>query len=59
MSQAEKSMWKEMEETYITDCIECGCCLFSCPSNRPLLDYLRMGKSTVLEQIRNRVQKVN
>lgn len=59
MSQAEKSMWKEMEETYITDCIECGCCLFSCPSNRPLLDYLRMGKSTVLEQIRNRIQKVN
>ena len=54
MSQAERSMWKEMEETYITDCIECGCCLFSCPSNRPLLDYLRMGKSTVLAEIRNR-----
>jgi Na+-translocating ferredoxin:NAD+ oxidoreductase subunit C len=59
MSQAERSMWKEMEETYITDCIECGCCLFSCPSNRPLLDYLRMGKSTVLAEIRNRSQKVN
>jgi Na+-translocating ferredoxin:NAD+ oxidoreductase subunit C len=59
MTQAERGMWKEMEETYITDCIECGCCLFSCPSNRPLLDYLRMGKSTVLTEIRNRTQKVN
>ncbi|MBP6284427.1 MAG: electron transport complex subunit RsxC [Paludibacteraceae bacterium] len=59
MSQAEKGMWTEMEETYITDCIECGCCLFSCPSNRPLLDYLRMGKSNVMEQIRARAPKTN
>ena len=59
MSQAEKGMWTEMEETYITDCIECGCCLFSCPSNRPLLDYLRMGKSKVMEQIRARAPKTN
>lgn len=39
--------WDDMEQHYIMDCIECGCCMFTCPSNRPLLDYVRMGKATV------------
>lgn len=45
--QAERKMWDEMQENHIMDCIECGCCLYSCPSNRPLLDYVRLGKQTV------------
>ncbi|MCQ2383296.1 MAG: electron transport complex subunit RsxC [Paludibacteraceae bacterium] len=40
-------MWDEMEQHNVMDCIECGCCLYTCPSNRPLLDYIRMGKATV------------
>ncbi|MDP4240090.1 MAG: electron transport complex subunit RsxC [Bacteroidota bacterium] len=54
MTQSERSMWKEMENERIMDCIECGCCSFTCPSNRPLLDYLRLGKTTVNKIIRNR-----
>ncbi|MCQ2975947.1 MAG: electron transport complex subunit RsxC [Bacteroidales bacterium] len=49
-----KKMWDEAEEHYIYDCIECGCCVFSCPANRPLLDYMRLGKSTVMGIIRSR-----
>jgi len=30
-------------------CIECGCCSFSCPSNRPLVQWLRVGKLRVRE----------
>ncbi len=45
--QAALQMWDEMERHDIMDCIECGCCMFTCPSNRPLLDYVRMGKATV------------
>lgn len=26
------------------DCIECGCCSYTCPANRPLLDYIRLSK---------------
>ena len=29
----------------ILDCIECGCCFFSCPANKPLLDEIRLGKN--------------
>ncbi len=47
MTLAEFEAWDQLEKALIMDCIECGCCTFSCPSNRPLLDYLRIGKSTV------------
>lgn len=42
------------ESHYIYDCIECGCCSFSCPANRPLLDYIRLGKSKVMGIMRAR-----
>ncbi len=54
---AGKSMWDEMEKHNVMDCIECGCCLFTCPSNRPLLDYIRMGKNKVGGIIRARNMK--
>lgn len=53
----EMKMWDEVEHAHVMDCIECGCCLFTCPANRPLLDYVRMGKQTVGGIIRARAQK--
>jgi len=47
-------IFDEAQQHYIQDCIECGCCSFSCPSNRPLLDYIRIGKATVLTNMRNK-----
>ena len=38
----------------ITDCMECGSCSYTCPAGRPLLDYIRLGKSTVIKLIRQR-----
>lgn len=52
--QAELEMWGAMEDHNIMDCIECGCCTFTCPSHRPLLDYVRLGKATVGGIIRSR-----
>ena len=52
--QAELEMWDGMEKHSVMDCIECGCCSFTCPSHRPLLDYIRMGKATVGGIIRGR-----
>ncbi|MCR5696663.1 MAG: electron transport complex subunit RsxC [Marinilabiliaceae bacterium] len=42
-----KGDWEMAEENHIMDCIECGSCNFTCPSNRPLLDYIRLGKGKV------------
>jgi electron transport complex protein RnfC len=54
MTQSERNMWPEMETNKVMDCIECGSCSYTCPSNRPLLDYIRYGKTTVGGIIRSR-----
>ena len=46
--------WDEAEENYVVDCIECGSCSYTCPAYRPLLDYIRMGKTTVMGIMRSR-----
>ena len=52
-----KEDWETAEKNDITSCIECGSCQFTCPSHRPLLDMIRVGKSTVMGIIRSRAQK--
>lgn len=49
--------WEKVEKEDITSCIECGSCQFTCPSHRPLLDNIRLGKSTVMGIIRARNAK--
>ena len=51
---AAHEMWDMLEANAVTSCIECGSCQFTCPSHRPLLDYVRMGKSTVTGIIKSR-----
>ncbi|WP_291854751.1 electron transport complex subunit RsxC [Marinilabilia sp.] len=54
MIEAEKELLDRAESDNIMDCIECGSCSFTCPANRPLLDYIRLGKGNVGKIIRNR-----
>jgi len=54
MTMSEKKLWERSEDRHVMDCIECGSCSFTCPSNRPLLDYIRLGKGTVGKLIRAR-----
>lgn len=49
--------WELAEANDITSCIECGSCQFTCPSARPMLDNIRMGKTTVMALIRARNAK--
>ncbi len=52
-----KHMWEKVEQEDVTSCIECGSCQFTCPAYRPLLDNIRLGKSTVMGLIRARNAK--
>lgn len=54
MTVSDKKVWDRAEEEKIMDCIECGSCSFTCPANRPLLDYIRLGKGKVGQIIRSR-----
>jgi electron transport complex protein RnfC len=57
MTLTEKSNFEKAENERITDCCECGSCAYACPAGRPILDYIRLGKSTVLKNIRERNTK--
>ena len=54
---AENSRWEDAEHEQIMSCVECGSCQFICPANRPLLDYIRLGKNKTGAMIRARAQK--
>ena len=49
--------WEQAEAERVMNCIECGCCSYICPSSRPILDFIRLGKMTVGGIIRSRQQK--
>ena len=49
--------WERVEHEMILSCIECGSCQFTCPSHRPMLDYIRLGKGKVGAIVRARNAK--
>ena len=50
----QKKDWEAIEARMITSCIECGSCQATCPAYLPLLDWIRLGKQTVMGIIRAR-----
>ena len=48
MTLSERGLFERAENENITDCMECGSCSYVCPANRPILDYIRLGKSSVI-----------
>ncbi len=51
MNLTEKVMIERAKTEDIMMCIECGSCSYICPSNRPLLDYIRLGKAAVKNKL--------
>lgn len=54
---ANRNNFERLEAEAVYDCMECGCCSYSCPSAIPLLDYIRYGKTNVMRIMRERRQK--
>ena len=52
---SEYKEWERVENEDVMSCIECGSCQYTCPSQRYLLDYIRLGKGTVGGIIRSRM----
>lgn len=44
MRNVKKMYWDRMEDLRVPDCMECGCCAYSCPSRIPLVQYIKDGK---------------
>lgn len=46
-----KEKWNSLKEYNITECIECGCCSYVCPSKIPLVHYIKLGKLQLQERL--------
>lgn len=44
---SEKERYDSMSRYDIMDCIECGCCNYVCPSHRPIVQLIKMGKLNI------------
>lgn len=51
---AKRGAYSDCEAMYVTDCIECGSCSYSCPAKISLLDYIKVAKAEVMQIIRSR-----
>ncbi len=47
-SQTKMEQLEDADKNRILACIQCGSCMFVCPANRPLTDYLKIGKDKVM-----------
>lgn len=47
MLYADHQRWDDAAARQAMGCIECGCCSYTCPSNRPILDYIKLAKINI------------
>lgn len=47
IAQARNSRWADMKASLALNCIECGSCQYVCPASKPLLDFIKLGKSQI------------
>ena len=48
----EHEMYNQLEQYQVLNCIECGSCSFNCPAKRPLMQYIKIGKSEIIARKR-------
>jgi electron transport complex protein RnfC len=39
---------KEAEDWGALDCVECGCCQYSCPAKIQLVHWIKLGKNQIM-----------
>ena len=48
------NLTEDLHKERVLDCVECGCCSFTCPANIPLLDHIRIAKANVNKFLRSK-----
>ncbi len=51
-SYAHNEKWDLLHKLHIEDCIECGCCTYTCPTKNPLVQLIKTGKAELVRRSR-------
>ena len=51
-----KEDYDNSEKFHAMDCIECGCCSYTCPAKRPLTQSIRVAKRMITEKRKRAVR---
>ncbi len=49
-----KGDFEEMEKYHIMNCMECGCCSYSCPAKRHIVQTIKVGKAQLRAELAKR-----
>ena len=41
---SELGYYERLEELYVSECMECGCCTYVCPGKRPIVNHIKLAK---------------
>ena len=51
-SYAHNEKWDPLHKLHIKDCIECGCCAYTCPTKNPLVQLIKTGKAELARRMK-------
>lgn len=46
-SLIEHGKFETIADYHVNDCMECGCCVYVCPAKRPMVQWIRLGKTVL------------
>jgi len=44
----EHGLYEDAEKVDLFTCLECGCCVYVCPAKRPMVQFIKHGKSEIM-----------
>ena len=44
VKRVKQGEFEKLDEVFVKDCIECGCCSWGCPAKIPIVHYIKVGK---------------
>lgn len=54
---ADRGDLESLKKLHILNCMECGCCSYSCPAKRHLVQNIRLGKQLLMKEKKNQIGK--
>ena len=49
VAYVKNSLYEELGDYWIENCVECGACAYDCPARIPIVQYIKVGKAELMK----------